>query len=63
MARNVNAEVTPRAYLRTLVIAALIGLPVAFAAVLFLTLIHELIDLPWSDLPDGAGWDEPPGGT
>jgi hypothetical protein len=36
-----NAELTSRAYLRTLVIAALIGLPVAFAAVLFLTLIHE----------------------
>jgi chloride channel protein, CIC family len=55
-----NAELTSRAYLRTLVIAALIGLPVAFAAVLFLTLIHEVIDVLWSDLPDGAGWDELP---
>jgi H+/Cl- antiporter ClcA len=55
-----NAGLTPRPYLRTLVIAALMGVPVAFAAVLLLTLIHELIDLLWSDLPDGAGWDEPP---
>jgi hypothetical protein len=33
------------AYLRTLLLAALIGVPVAFAAVLFQTALHDVIDL------------------
>jgi H+/Cl- antiporter ClcA len=47
------------AYLRTLVLAALIGVPVAFAAVLFQTAIHDLIDLVWDEVPDWLGWSEP----
>lgn len=47
------------AYLRTLLLAALIGVPVAFAAVLFQTAIHDVIDVVWKDIPDWLGWSEP----
>jgi H+/Cl- antiporter ClcA len=47
------------AYLRTLVFAALLGVPVAFAAVLFQTAIHDLIHLVWDVIPDELGWSEP----
>ena len=46
-------------YVRTLVLAALLGVPVAFAAVLFQTLIHDLIHLVWEVIPDDLGWSEP----
>ncbi len=48
-----------RAYVRTLVLAALLGLPVAFAAVLFQTAVHDLIHLVWDVIPDELGWSEP----
>jgi len=48
-----------RAYVRTLVLAALLGVPVAFAAVLFQTAIHDLIHLVWDVIPDELGWSEP----
>jgi chloride channel protein, CIC family len=47
------------AYVRTLVLAALLGMPVAFAAVLFQTAIHDLIHLVWEVIPDEFGWSEP----
>jgi chloride channel protein, CIC family len=50
-----------RAYIRTLVFAALLGVPVAFAAVLFQTAIHDLIHLVWEWLPHELGWSEPHG--
>src|SRR4249919_1001322 len=46
-------------YVRTLVLAALLGVPVAFAAVLFQTAIHDLIHLVWEVIPDDLGWSEP----
>jgi H+/Cl- antiporter ClcA len=49
------------AYVRTLVLAALIGVPVAFAAVLFETALHDVIDLVWDEIPDWLGWSEPAG--
>jgi H+/Cl- antiporter ClcA len=52
-----EAEVT--AYVRTLVLAALLGVPVAFAAVLFQTAIHDLIHLMWDVIPEELGWSEP----
>lgn len=52
-------EVGGRAYLRTLVLAALLGFPVAFAAVLFQTAIHDAIHLVWEVVPDWLGWSEP----
>ena len=47
------------AYVRTLVLAALLGVPVAFAAVLFQTAIHDLIHLIWEVIPEELGWSEP----
>lgn len=55
MARNPEGT----AYVRTLVFAALLGMPVAFAAVLFQTLIHDVINLVWEVIPDEVGWSEP----
>ena len=34
-------------------------MPVAFAAVLFQTLIHDVIHLVWDVIPDEFGWSEP----
>ena len=47
------------AYVRTLVFAAVLGVPVAFAAVLFQTAIHDVIHLVWEVIPDELGWSEP----
>ena len=47
-------------YLRTLVFAALLGVPVAFAAVLFQTAIHDVTQLVWEEIPDALDWAEPP---
>jgi H+/Cl- antiporter ClcA len=47
------------AYLRTLLLAALVGVSVAFAAVLFQTAIQDVIDVVWKDVPDWLGWSEP----
>ena len=47
------------AYVRTLVFAALLGVPVAFAAVLFQTAIHDVIHLVWEVIPEELGWSEP----
>ncbi len=48
-------------YLRTLVFAAVLGLPVAIAAVLFQTAIHDVIHLVWDVVPHWLGDDEPAG--
>ncbi len=48
-----------REYVRTLVFAALLGVPVAFAAVLFQTAIHDVIHLVWEVIPHELGWSEP----
>ena len=48
-----------KAYVRTLVFAALLGFPVAFAAVLFQTAIHDVIHLVWDVIPHELGWSEP----
>ena len=47
------------AYVKTLVLAALLGFPVAFAAVLFQTAIHDLTHVVWDVVPDELGWTEP----
>ena len=46
------------AYVRTLVFAALLGVPVAFAAVLFQTAIHDVIHFVWEVVPDELGWSD-----
>jgi H+/Cl- antiporter ClcA len=48
-------------YLRTLVYAALLGIPVAFAAVFFQTAIHDVEHVVWEVVPDELGWSEPAG--
>ena len=50
-----------RTYLRTLVYAAILGFPVALAAALFQSAIHDLIHLVWDVVPDHLGWTEPAG--
>jgi H+/Cl- antiporter ClcA len=52
-------ELSPARYLRTLVFAAALGIPVAFAAVLFQTAIHDLTHVVWEWIPDQLGWSEP----
>src|SRR6185436_13794027 len=47
-------------YLRLVGIAALIGIPAALAAALFLGLIHGLEDWLWDDLPASLGYAAPP---
>ena len=54
-------ELSRGAYLRTLVLAGLLGVPVAAAAVLFQTAVHDLIDVVWDDIPDWLDWSEPAG--
>lgn len=51
---------SPRAYVRTLVLAAALGAPAAFAAVLFQTAVHDVTRLVWEELPDVLGWSEAP---
>lgn len=50
---------SPAAYARTLLLAAALGVPVAFAAVLFQTAIHDLSQLVWEELPNAFGWEQP----
>jgi H+/Cl- antiporter ClcA len=50
----------PPVSVRTLVIAGLLGVPVALAAVGFVSLVHGLESLLWDELPDAADWHEPP---
>jgi hypothetical protein len=38
-------------YLRTLLFAALLGVPVAIAAVLFQTAVHDVSELVWTEIP------------
>jgi chloride channel protein, CIC family len=47
-------------YLRTLVVAALLGAPVAVAAVVFQTAIHDVIHLVWEVIPHWLDWGAPP---
>ena len=56
-----GVALAPRAYLRTLVLAAALGVPVAAAAVLFQTAVHDLTHLVWEDIPDWFDWSEPAG--
>jgi H+/Cl- antiporter ClcA len=51
---------TPREYARILLIAALLGVPVAFASAAFMSLTHALTTLVWTTVPDSAGWTAPP---
>jgi chloride channel protein, CIC family len=51
---------TPGEYVRILVIAAALGVPVALAAAAFMSLSHGLTTLVWTRIPEQAGWNAPP---
>jgi H+/Cl- antiporter ClcA len=48
-------------YLKALLYAAVLGIPVAFAAVLFQTVIHDSTHFVWEWVPHELDWSEPPG--
>ena len=50
----------PLAAVRLLLVAAVLGLVAAFAAVVFEIVVTGVQHLLWSNLPDAAGWREPP---
>jgi H+/Cl- antiporter ClcA len=54
------AELAGRAYLRLILLGAVIGIPAALLAAGFLALVHELEDVLWHDLPDALGRTSPP---
>ncbi len=56
---EVAPELSGGAYVRTLVLAGILGAPVAFAAVLFQTVVHDVTHLVWEDVPHRLGWSEP----
>jgi hypothetical protein len=49
-----------RAYIRVVALGAVVGIPAAVVAALFLGLVHELQHRPWTDLPDALGRSGPP---
>ena len=51
---------SPGEYLRILVVAALLGVPVALGAAAFMSATHGLTTLVWTTVPDSAGWTTPP---
>jgi H+/Cl- antiporter ClcA len=48
-------------YLKTLVYAAILGIPVSFAAVLFQTVVHDVTHFIWEWVPEELDWSSPPG--
>jgi H+/Cl- antiporter ClcA len=48
------------AYLRLIGLAAIIGIPAALVAAVFLALVHVVEDWLWTDLPEHLGASEPP---
>jgi H+/Cl- antiporter ClcA len=55
-----TAVLRSREYLRLLVLAAIIGIPISAVAYGFLGLVHYLQEWIYEDLPGGLGFDEPP---
>jgi H+/Cl- antiporter ClcA len=52
-------RIRDRGYVKTLVVAALIGFPVALLAILFTSAVHGIEEFLWHDLPEDFGWTEP----
>jgi H+/Cl- antiporter ClcA len=48
------------AYLRLVGLGAVIGIPAALLAAVFLAFVHDLEHWLWSDLPGGLGYSSPP---
>jgi H+/Cl- antiporter ClcA len=54
-------DVDIRGWIRSLVVAGVLGIPVALAAVLFMSLTHGAQELLWHDIPDAFDRSTPPG--
>jgi H+/Cl- antiporter ClcA len=48
------------AYLRLVALGAVIGIPAAFLAAIFLALVHDVEHWLWTDLPESLGHSSPP---
>jgi H+/Cl- antiporter ClcA len=53
-------QLSGAAYLRLILFGAVIGIPAALVAAVFLALVHWLEDQLWTELPDRLGYDSPP---
>jgi H+/Cl- antiporter ClcA len=53
-------QITAGAYLRLVALGAVVGIPAALAAAVFLALVHDIEDWLWHDLPDALGHSGPP---
>ena len=54
------APLSGGAYLRLVGLGAVIGIPAAFVAALFLALVHDIEHWLWTSLPDALGYSHPP---
>jgi H+/Cl- antiporter ClcA len=55
-----SQQPSPGAFLRLVALGALIGIPAAFVAAVFLGFVHDLEGWIWDDLPDALGYSSPP---
>ena len=53
-------ELAGSAYLRLVLLGALVGIPAGLVAALFLGFVHDLEHWLWTDLPDALGESSPP---
>ncbi len=53
-------QISAGAYLRLVALGAVVGIPAALAAAVFLALVHDLEHWLWDDLPDALGHSGPP---
>src|SRR6187401_2260637 len=53
-------QITAGAYLRLVALGALVGIPAALVAALFLALVHDIEHWLWHDLPDALGHSSAP---
>ena len=53
-------QITAGAYLRLVALGAVVGIPAALAAALFLALVHDIEHWLWHDLPDALGHSSAP---
>jgi H+/Cl- antiporter ClcA len=60
VSEHANIEMSPRAYLRLVLLGAAIGIPAALVASVFLAFVHELEHRLWHDLPTALGESSPP---